>query len=72
MLKETGRFKAIDSNEQIYNIIEYTNYIDASTLSGKQFVEGLKELHTDNGLRVNRINDEEFCIAESGVSIRRV
>lgn len=53
----TGTFEAVGSDGETYAVLEFTNDIDAGTLSDPHaVVGGLKEFRTSGGLAVNRMS----------------
>lgn len=70
MKKQTGRFMATgdDNNKYIINI--YTNNLDNGDFQNPNAVmEGLKELRTSNGMRVNRLEKGKYQIVQTGIML---
>jgi hypothetical protein len=65
--KKTDQFKVYDSNENIYLIIEYTDYEEAKYFgppSKLELVELLKSYKTSDGDCVNKIDKNNFEILQ--------
>lgn len=63
--KKTDQFKVYDSNENIYLIIEYTDYEEAKYFgSPSELVELLKSYKTSDGDYVNKIDKNNFEILQ--------
>lgn len=73
-VREVGRFSARAADGTVYRIIEYAHMQDVRTRStpNARDVEGLHELTTHDGLRVNVIADNEYEIVDLGVKLTRV
>lgn len=73
MEREIWRFKARSSKGTEYMIIEYQNFIDASSHQFRDGeVSGLKRLITSDGLMVTYIDPETFKIVDTGETVRKV
>jgi hypothetical protein len=69
--RRTGQISAKDEQGQEYQVIEYTEFHDASTFGNPDnWVEGLKEYRLNDGSHVNKTSETEFEIVKSGVKLR--
>lgn len=70
-IKKTGGFVASGSDGKIYTVVEYTEFIDATTVSDTQtqWVPGMKTLKLENGEHVNPVDGGGFEVARTGVSL---
>jgi hypothetical protein len=61
MKNHTGTFEAVGSDNETYAVLEFTNNIDAGTLSNPHAVGGgLKEFRISGGLAVIRVRKREI------------
>jgi putative component of toxin-antitoxin plasmid stabilization module len=71
MLKMTGSFSATGDDGRQYEVYIYTNFIKAGTFGDPNaVVEGLKELRTSDGMAINRLQQGEYEIVQTGVVLR--
>ena len=71
-IRETARFWATDETGNQYQIIELTEFFDASSPGNPdEWKPGLKSYRLENGTAVNR-DDDEFVIFDSGVRLHRI
>jgi hypothetical protein len=73
-VREVGRFSARAADGTVYRIIEYAHMQDVRTRTTPKArdVEGLHELVTHDGLRVNELGENEYEIVELGLKVKRV
>jgi hypothetical protein len=67
--KETNRFQARDDNGTPFTIIEFTEFIEASSRAGTETVPGMKSLKTTSGHSVNRVDKGKFQVAVLGLAL---
>jgi hypothetical protein len=72
-IERTGAFDAIGTDGRTYQVIEYTEFHDASTVHGAQnnWVPGIKSYRLRYGDPVNALPDGDFEIARTGLRLRR-
>lgn len=72
--RETGRFNVLGSNGNQDVAIEYTNMIDATTLSDatERRIPGTRRYTLQNGSHLNTDDGKTFEEAATGKSYRRV
>jgi hypothetical protein len=73
-VREVGRFSARAADGTVYRIIEYAHMQDVRTRATPKArdVEGLHELTTHDGMRVDVIGDNEYLIADLELKVTRV
>lgn len=72
-MKEIGRFIAETDTGKEYEIIQYQEYIDASSHDNPNVkIPGLKSMRTANGFHVNFINPQTFKIVETNEIVKKV
>ncbi len=65
--ESTGSFRAQDEKGNEYVIYIYTDILDASTRGNPQAeIEGMKELRTEAGQAVNRLEKGKYQVVETG------
>jgi hypothetical protein len=67
IIKRSGSFIATDKHDRTYTIDIFTEYIDVSTLGGEEWLPGMKSLRTDDGYSVNRLQQGEYQVVQTGV-----
>ncbi len=72
MQELTMRISAADDNGNKYEILVYTEIIEIRTRGGTHRRHGLSELFTDDGRRVNMLDDETFQIVDTGQRLRKI
>ena len=71
-IQEIERFSTRIDNGKEYIIIQYQEYIDASSFDNPNAeIEGLKSLRTDDGLHVNFIDSKTFKVVETNEIVRK-
>ena len=71
MKKRTGSFRATGSDGRQYTVHIYTDFIDVGSFGDPNAVaEGLKELQTSDGMLVNRLQQGQYEIVQTGVVLR--
>jgi hypothetical protein len=71
MKKRTGSFRATGSDGRQYTVYIYTDFIDIGSFQNPNaVVEGLKELRTSDGMPVNRLQQGEYEIVQTGIVLR--
>ncbi len=71
--EEIRRFKAVDSEGNVYTVIEKQKFMQAAALDGKQSqAAGSRRLMLPDGEPVNFIDDDTFEIVRSDTIIRKV
>ena len=71
-IKETDRFLTKTDTGKEYVIIQYQEYIDASTARDPNAeIPGIKDLRTINGLHVNYIDSKTFKVVETNEIVRK-
>jgi hypothetical protein len=71
MKKQTGQFSAVGDDGRQYTIFIYTDFTDAGNFEDPHAaVEGMKELRTSDGMRVNRLQQGEYVVVQTGVILR--
>ena len=71
MKKQTGSFRAIGNDGRQYTVYIYTDFNDAGTFEDPNaVVQGLKELRTSDGMHINRRQQGEYEIVQTGVVLR--
>ena len=63
-IKKTNTFSAYDEEGREYTIFEFTEYHEVETGDRAELVEGLKELRTEDGLPVTRIEKGVYHIID--------
>ena len=72
-IRQTGRFQAVDDNGTRHTILEFTEFLDASTLERPgQRVPGLRSYKLLNGDHINIHDDGTLEHVASGRKLRRV
>ena len=72
-IAETDRFLAKTDTGKEYVIIEYQEYIDASSFQYSHAeIAGVRSFRTSDGLHVNYIDPKTFTIVETNENIRKV
>lgn len=70
MEKRIGTFKAKESNNNIYIIIEYQTQISSGTAANPRATRpGLSRFVTDNGYAINKVNEREFLLVQDNISL---
>jgi hypothetical protein len=70
MLRHTSTFTALGDDGCEYTLHVYTNYISKRTLSdGNREVEGIKQVQTSDGKKVNCLGNGNFRIVSTGVNL---
>ncbi|MDH4317121.1 MAG: hypothetical protein OEV64_01905 [Desulfobulbaceae bacterium] len=68
MMEQLGSFGATGNDGNHYTVVIYQKYINVGTLENPSAVaEGMKILHTADGMHVNRHKQGEYEIVETGV-----
>ena len=71
MKKRSGSFSATGNDGRQYRVYIYTDFIDAGSFEDPNaVVEGLKELRTSDGMPINRRQQGEYEIVQTGVVLR--
>jgi hypothetical protein len=71
MKKRTGSFSATGTDGRQYTVYIYIDFIDAGSFENPNAVaKGLKELRTSDGMHVNRRQQGEYEIVQTGVVLR--
>ncbi len=72
-IEKTGEFIAIGTDGNSYHVIEYTNFINATTIhdTQEQWIPGMKEYRLPNNDPVNNISSNTFEIVRTGLRIER-
>ena len=75
--KEIGRFKARSLHGQTYDIIEYQDFLDASSQSSPdKVIPGKRRMYEavggDEVHEVLRVSEDEFKVFPTGVLLRRI
>jgi hypothetical protein len=60
--KQTGSFRAKDTQGNEHTIFIYTDFIDASGLDGSAVIPGMKCLKLRDGRSVNRIDHGKYQV----------
>ncbi len=55
----------------LYEVDEIQEYVDASSHSGRAWIESMKRLELGDGRKVNYMDDDTFKIVATGEIIRR-
>jgi hypothetical protein len=73
-VREVGRFSVSAADGTVYRIIEYAHMRDIRTRATPHArdVEGLHELVTREGMRVNDLGGNEYEIVDLGLKVKRV
>src|SRR5688500_13968711 len=73
-VREVGRFSARAEDGTVYRIIEYAHMQDVRTRAtpNARDVEGLHELTTHDGMRVNVVGENEYEIVDLALKLKRV
>lgn len=73
-VREVGRFSARAADGTVYRIIEYAHMQDVRTRTTPHArdIEGLHELTTHDGKRVNVVGANEYEIVDLGLKVTRV
>ena len=71
-IERTRSFVATGTDGRTYTVIEYTEFIDATSTEStqKEWVPGLKSYKLRDGDPVNALPDGQFEIARTGVRLR--
>ena len=69
-IKRLGKIKAKSADGREFNIVVGVEMLDASDLSGPEFVEGDLILTTDSGAHVNLIVKGVYQIVSMGLEVR--
>lgn len=62
MKQKTGSFIAVDPSGKKHTINIITNFINTSEFGGSQIQKGLKELKTQDGIPVSRVEKGHYLI----------
>ena len=69
-VKETNRYVASGSDGKSYSVIEYTEFLNTSTLlDSSSWTPGMKSLKLANGDHVNKVSDGKYQIVRTGVTL---
>jgi hypothetical protein len=70
-IRKTGGFVALGSDGNNYTVVEYTEFLDATTISDTQtqWVPGMKILKLENGEHVNPVDGGGFEVVRTGVRL---
>ena len=75
-MRRTGGFAAMGSDGKRYEVIEYTDFIDTTTLHSdqRQEVPGLKSYKLSNGDHVNAPSGKEtaWTVVQTGVKLNPI
>lgn len=73
-IRKTGGFVARGSDGKNYTVVEYTVFLDVTTISDTQtqWSPGMKILKLENGEHVNPVDGGGFVVARTGVRLSRV
>lgn len=72
-IEQTGEFYASGKDGQTYRIIEFTHFVDTTTIhiTGSSRIPGMKSLRLPNGKHINPIDGDVYEIAETKERITR-
>jgi hypothetical protein len=72
-IRKTGRFVTRGSDGKNYTVVEYTEFIDVTTISDTetQWSPGMKIMKLENGEHVNPVDGGGFEIVRTGVRLSR-
>jgi len=70
-IKETSRFFALGSDGKKYQVIEFTEFLEVTTIHDAQtrWEPGMKILKLENGEHVNPVDGGGFEIPRTGVHL---
>ena len=73
-VREVGRFTVRSADGTVYRIIEKAHMRDVRTMAtpNARDVEGLHELITDDGMKVNVLGENEYEIVDLALKVTRV
>lgn len=69
--RQIDEFTCHGDDGQTYTVIEYQDFIDASSRDGEEWLPGLKWLELPNGRKLNFISDDTFQVVSTGVIVRK-
>lgn len=72
MIKQTGKYLTETDTGERYVVLEFQDWIDASTKDGPDMIPGMKELRLESGGRVNYIDEDTFEIVANKTVLKRV
>jgi hypothetical protein len=72
-VRKTGGFVARGSDGKSYTIVEYTEFLDVTTISDAttQWSQGMRIMKLENGEHVNPVDGGGFEVASTGVRLSR-
>lgn len=69
MQPRTEHILVVDELAQELNLVRVTPYIRSDSLSGTSWIEGLAEIRTQDGQRVNALKDGTFQLVSTGATL---
>jgi len=72
-MRRTGLFSAVSADGSIHEIVEWTEFYDATSTSSthREWVPGMRSLTLRSGEHVNHLGDDEYEVVSSSLRLRK-